>query len=88
MAEIRNQTLSGDQSIDGNVYIGCDFRNARLIFESGQPPVFTDCGFTDSEFVLQEAAGRTLAFLRAMSPARTGMRGVVAGLMPELGITA
>lgn len=87
MAEIRNQTLTGETVIDGNVYISCDFDGARLIFEGGLPPAFTDCRFSDTDFVLQEAAGRTIAFLRAMAPARTGMRHIVAGLLPELGVT-
>lgn len=84
MAEIRNQTLSGDQLVDGNTYIDCVFNDARLIYEGGVPPGFSNSTFTESNFVFQEAAGRTLAFLRAMAPARTNMRPVVLGLLPEL----
>lgn len=84
MAEIRNQTLSGDMFVDGNTYFDCLFNGARLIYEGGVPPGFSNCTFTDSNFAFQEAAGRTLAFLRAMSPVATNMRPVVLGLLPEL----
>lgn len=85
MAEIRDQTLSGDHQIDDNFYVNCQFRNARLIYEGGVPPRFDNCRFDDCDFVFQGPAGRTLAFLRAMSPRTTNMRGIVMGLLPELG---
>lgn len=84
MAEIRNQTLTGDQLIDGNSYVDCQFDNCRLVFEGGLPPSFNNCAFANTDFVLQEAAGRTIAFLRSMSARTTGMRHIVAGLLPEL----
>ena len=86
MAEIRNQTLTGEQVIDGNAYFDCQFENCRLVFEGGLPPSFSNCAFANTEFVLQEAAGRTVAFLRSMSSRNTGMRHIVAGLLPELDI--
>lgn len=86
MAEIRNQTLTGEYIIDGNSYVSCEFNGARLIYEGGMPPSFSDCRFNDTNFTLQEAAGRTVAFLRAMSPTTTGMRHIVAGFLPELGV--
>jgi hypothetical protein len=84
MAEIRNQTLSGDQLIDGNTYIDCTFDGARLIYEGGLPPGFLNTSFQNSNFRFQGAAGNTLTFLKAMAPARTGMRHMVQGLLPEL----
>jgi hypothetical protein len=84
MAEIRNQTLSGDQMIDGNTYIDCTFDNARLIYEGGAAPGFGNCMFKASHFRFQGPAGQTLTFLKAMAPARTGMREMVLGLLPEL----
>lgn len=84
MADIRNQTLSGDQIIDGNNYIDCTFDGARLIYEGGMPPGFQNTRFDNSQFRFQGPAGYTLAFLKAMSPAQTGMRHMVQGLLPEL----
>lgn len=88
MAEIRDQTLSGAQTLDGNTYVNCEFNNARLVYKGGLPPSFSNCAFSDSEFVFDEAAGRTLGFLKAMAPASTNMRHVVLGLLPELGLNA
>jgi hypothetical protein len=85
MAEIRNETLTGELYLDGNVYIDCDFQNARMVFTGGGlPPAFENCRFDNSDFVFDGAAGRTLGFLKAMAPARTNMRYVVLGLLPEL----
>lgn len=84
MAEVRDQTLSGDLDIDGQIYIGCTFQDARLVYEGGVPPGFDNCRFHDSNFVFQGAAGHTLNFLRAMAPRATNMREVVLGLIPEL----
>ncbi|WP_291832302.1 hypothetical protein [Brevundimonas sp.] len=86
MAEIRDQTLTGAQTLDGNTYINCQFSNARLTFQGGQPPGFVNCTFEDTEFVFDGAAGRTMAFLKAMAPASTNMRHIVLGLLPELGV--
>lgn len=85
MAEVRDQTLSGDQQIDAQVYINCQFEKARLIYEGGVPPGFNNCGFNETNFVFQGPAGYTLSFLRAMAPRATNMRGIVMGLLPELG---
>ena len=84
MAEIRNQTLSGDIAIDGQVFINCEFKDARLLFDGGTPPNFDNCRFTNSRFGFQSEAANTLNFLRAMLPHQSNMRQVVFGLMPEL----
>ena len=84
MAEIRDQILTGDLMVDGQVYVSCTFREARLIYEGGVPPGFDNCAFETAHFVFQGPAGNTLNFLRGMAPARTHMRQVVLGLIPEL----
>jgi len=84
MAEVRDQTLSGDHQIDNHVYINCHFLNARMIYEGGIPPGFDNCQFDASNFVFQGPAGYTLSFLRAMAPRTTNMRGIVLDLLPEL----
>lgn len=86
MAEIRDQTLTGEQTLDGNTYINCQFNSARLVFQGGPPPGFVNCTFGETEFVFDGAAGRTLGFLKAMAPATTNMRHIVLGLLPELGV--
>jgi hypothetical protein len=84
MAEFRDQTLSGELTIDDNVYIDCAFLNARLNYHGGLPPGFDNCTFNASSFSFHGPAAYTLGFLKSMAPAATGMRGMVEGLLPEL----
>lgn len=84
MAEFRDQTLTGVQTLDDNTYIGCEFVNARLIYRGGTAPGFDSCAFEDAEFVFEGSAARTLGFLKSMAPAGTNMRDIVLGLLPEL----
>lgn len=84
MAEFRDQTLTGVQILDGNIYIKCEFTNARLVYQGGAAPGFDSCAFEDTEFVFDGPAARTLGFLKAMAPANTNMRHIVLGLLPEL----
>ncbi|WP_420478611.1 hypothetical protein [Brevundimonas sp. FT23028] len=86
MPEIRNQTLTGDQTLDANVYIDCVFENARMNYHGGVPPGFENCSFKASRFSFHGPAAYTLGFLKAMAPARTGMRPMVLNLLPELEI--
>ena len=88
MAEFRDQHLTGEHHVDGNIYINCQFQSARLVYKGGVPPGFDRCAFDDANIVFDEAAGRTLAFLRAMAPEQTNMRNIVIGLLPELGLKA
>lgn len=84
MARYDNQTLSGDVTLDGNVYADCEFLKARMIYNGGTPPQFINTRFTESHFAFDKAAGNTVSFLRAMLPPQSNMRQVVFGLMPEL----
>ncbi len=84
MAEFKNQTLTGDQFVDGNTYSGILFKDSRLIYAGGTPPNFDNCSFEGGTFSFIGGAGLTLSFLRAMAPANTNMRGIVLGLIPEL----
>ncbi|WP_439473232.1 hypothetical protein [Brevundimonas sp.] len=84
MAEFRDQTLTGVQTLDDNIYIRCEFINARLVYQGGAAPGFDSCTFEDAEFVFEGAAARTLGFLRGMSSADTNMRDIVLGFLPGL----
>lgn len=82
------RTLNGRLQIDGTRYEDVAFTNAELIYRGGEPPAFSNCTFEGSTFTFDDAAGATIAFLRAMSPAQTGMRPIVLGLLPELNLQA
>lgn len=55
-----------DETLDGNKYRACTFTNCRLVFRGGQPPTLVGCGFTGCTWVFEDAAARTLQFLRGM----------------------
>ena len=84
MAEFKDHTLTGAVTLDDNIFINIDFNDAVLNYDGGVPPGFDNCRFNNATFNLGGAAGNTINFLRAMSPAATNMRSVVLGLIPEL----
>jgi hypothetical protein len=44
----------------------CTFRNCRLVYSGGKPPVFDTCSFDGFSLIFAAAAGDTLNFMRAM----------------------
>lgn len=84
MAKIADQNLTGRVVLDDMIFSNCEFRNADLVYSGGVPPNFINCRFADSRFTFDAAAGNTLTFFRAMLPAKTGMRDIALGLVPEL----
>lgn len=84
MAEFKDQTLTGDVALDGNIFRNIQFKEAVLNYAGGQPPRFDNCAFDTTSFSFRDSAASTLHFLRAMAPESTNMRSVVLGLLPEL----
>ena len=52
------------ETVDGNTYIRCEFKNCRLEYKGGELPHFTECRFENCVWSVADAAGRTLRFLR------------------------
>ena len=77
-------TISERVTLDGKTFNDINFEGATLVYAGGTPPSFNNCRFNNATFSFDGAAGNTLAFLKAMAPAHTNMRGVVQGLIPEL----
>ena len=50
--------------LDGETFADCEFRDCRLVYAGGQPPIFTQCRFDGSEWKYDDAAARTLAHLK------------------------
>jgi hypothetical protein len=84
MALYKDQTLTGEITLDANQFESVRFENARLIYAGGVPPSFNNVTFTDTTVDFRGPANATLNFLRSMAPEATGMREVVLGLLPEL----
>ncbi len=52
--------------LDGEVFEDCEFRDSRLDYSGGEPPVFKNCKFHDCDWRQDDAASRTLAYLKAV----------------------
>lgn len=52
--------------VDGESFRDCEFRDCRLVYAGGPPPVFEGCKFHGCDWRQDEAAGRTLAYLKAL----------------------
>jgi hypothetical protein len=52
--------------LDGETFTSCEFRDCRMVYAGGEPPAFRDCKFVDCEWKQDEAAARTLAYLKVL----------------------
>jgi hypothetical protein len=52
--------------LDGNVYKACEFTKCRLVYRGGLPPSVSQCRFSDCEWFFEDAADRTVAFMKAI----------------------
>ena len=52
--------------MDGNTYTQCTFTDCTLIYRGGQIPMITGCEFERCTWGWEDAAGRTLEFMRSM----------------------
>ena len=55
--------------LDGTEYQGCSFRRCTLVYSGGLLPGFSDCTFEACGWHFEEAAGRTVMFIRAFAQA-------------------
>ena len=53
-------------TMDGEVFTDCEFRDSRLVYAGGELPSFSDCRFDGCEWKYDEAAARTLAYLKVV----------------------
>lgn len=53
-------------ALDGEHFADCEFRDCRLVYAGGPPPVFEACSFHDCEWKFDDAAARTLAHLKVI----------------------
>jgi len=52
--------------LDGETFADCEFRDCRLVYSGGPPPVFENCRFHGCDWKQDEAAARTLAYLKIL----------------------
>ena len=53
-------------ALDGETFTDCEFRDSRLVYSGGEPPVFKQCKFHDCDWKQDDAAARTLAYLKVV----------------------
>jgi hypothetical protein len=52
--------------LDGETFSDCEFRDCRLVYSGGETPVFQNCQFHGCEWKQDDAAARTLSYLKAV----------------------
>ena len=70
--------------LDAGVFERCTFQNAVLVYFGGVPPRIQDCTFREATFEFGGAAGRSLAFLQALSAQSSGLRDIFKASFPKL----
>jgi hypothetical protein len=68
-----NQTIV----LDGKEYLDCEFANCKLIYSGGEVPKLHRCSFAQCQWQLDEAAKRTIQFLRGIYHSGPGGRELV-----------
>jgi hypothetical protein len=54
------------ETIDGKHYVDCRFENCKLIYRGGGIPRITGCHFENCQWQFEDAAERTLLFMRQL----------------------
>jgi hypothetical protein len=69
-------------ALDGETFTDCEFRDCRLVYAGGEPPVFTRCKFNDCDWRFEEAAARTFAYLKLLWQVgdKTVVQGIIKGV--------
>ena len=52
--------------LDGEMFADCEFRECRMVYSGGKPPVFDNCRFDACDWRFDDAAANTLAHLKVV----------------------
>jgi hypothetical protein len=67
MATYRKHEFADEPvELDGNVFESCTFRRCHLIYRGSTPPGLNHCTFDACLWEFDDAAARTVAFLRGL----------------------
>jgi hypothetical protein len=69
-------------ALDGEHFEDCEFRDCRLVYTGGEPPVFSRCRFHDVDWRFEGAAQNTLAHLKGVWAA--GGKATVQAMIKEI----
>ncbi|MDO8296256.1 MAG: hypothetical protein Q7T19_07430 [Caulobacter sp.] len=71
--------------LDGEAFADCEFRECRMVYSGGKPPVFDNCRFDACDWRFDDAAARTLAHLKVVWAA--GGKAQVQALIKEITVS-
>ena len=64
MATYASQVFDGSaETLDGNIYNACEFRNCTITYNGGTLPYFNDCVFAGCQWHFGDAAQRTITLM-------------------------
>ncbi len=71
--------------LDGEAFADCEFRDCRMVYSGGKPPLFDSCRFDNCDWRFDDAAARTLAHLKVVWAA--GGKAQVQALIKEITVS-
>jgi hypothetical protein len=71
--------------LDGEAFADCEFRDCRMVYSGGKPPMFDSCRFDNCDWRFDDAAARTLAHLKVVWAA--GGKAQVQALIKEITVS-
>lgn len=51
-------------ALDGEHFSDCQFLGCRMVYRGGEVPVFENCKFDDCDWRFDDAAARTLSYMK------------------------
>jgi len=72
--------------LDGEMFADCEFRECRMVYCGGKPPVFDNCRFDACDWRFDDAAANTLAHPKVVWAA--GGKAQVQALIKEITVSS
>lgn len=72
--------------LDGEAFADCEFRDCRLIYSGGETPSFKNCKFDACDWRMDDAAARTLAYLKVVWNA--GQKAKIQSIIKDVTVVA
>ena len=67
MAVYQDKKIENESIVlDGNEFIACEFADCRMIYRGGEHPKIQHCHFQRCSWHLEDAAQRTVLFLKSI----------------------
>jgi hypothetical protein len=70
--------------LDGNEYRACQFHKCRMVYRGGEFSQLIDCNCSECVWGFEDAAGRTIAFMRAIYHSGSGGKELIEGTFKSI----